>query len=158
MRAVKRAKARASPTAATAQLPVPLAAAGVFPRARCRLERIGVQVFSDFVHGVAESFPRGEGGVKQRGETFAGGGIVSADLSPREKTVRRVEDNGRGFDVAQAGGERNGLTNMAQRMAEIGGTCEVSSQPGAGCLVVFTVPLMEGKRRWFNRAAENELK
>jgi hypothetical protein len=42
-------------------------------------------------------------------------------------------------------------------MAEIGGTCELSSQPGAGCRMIFTVPLSERKRRWFRRAAENEL-
>jgi signal transduction histidine kinase len=65
-----------------------------------------------------------------------------------------VEDNGRGFDPAQTGGERNGLTNMEQRMAEIGGVCEVSSQPGGGCLVVFTVPLPPERRRWFRRKTE----
>ena len=65
-----------------------------------------------------------------------------------------VEDNGRGFDPAQAGGERNGLTNMAQRMAEIGGTCELASQLGTGCRVMFTVPLPHERRRWFRRAAQ----
>jgi len=65
-----------------------------------------------------------------------------------------VEDNGRGFDSAQTGGDRNGLTNMAQRMAEIDGTCDVSSQPGGGCLVVFTVPLPHERRRWFRRKTE----
>jgi signal transduction histidine kinase len=62
-----------------------------------------------------------------------------------------VEDDGCGFDPAQAGGGRNGLSNMAQRMEEIGGTCDVSSQPGGGCLVVFTVPLPHERRRWFRR-------
>ncbi len=63
-----------------------------------------------------------------------------------------VEDNGRGFDPAQAGAGRNGLLNMMQRMDEIGGTCEVSSQPDGGCLVIFTVPLATGSRGWFRRA------
>ena len=67
-----------------------------------------------------------------------------------------VEDNGRGFDAAQPAGERNGLTNMAQRMAEIGGTCEVSSQPDGGCRVVFTVPLPKEPRRWFRRTPPDE--
>jgi signal transduction histidine kinase len=62
-----------------------------------------------------------------------------------------VEDNGRGFDPGQTGGERNGLTNMAQRLAEVGGTCHIDSQPGGGCRVVFTVPLQEEKQRWFQR-------
>lgn len=73
-----------------------------------------------------------------------------------QKLSVAVEDNGRGFDMAQTGGERNGLTNMAQRMAEIGGTCEVVSQPGGGCLVVFTVPLPAAGRGWFQRAPRDD--
>jgi hypothetical protein len=45
---------------------------------------------------------------------------------------------------------------MVQRMAEIGGTCALSSQPGSGCLIVFTVPLPPEKRQWFRRA-QNEM-
>ena len=55
-----------------------------------------------------------------------------------------VADNGRGFDPAQARQERNGLTNMKQRMAEIGGDCVVASRPGEGCEVRFGVPLKQG--------------
>ncbi|MEY4916712.1 MAG: hypothetical protein RL616_625 [Verrucomicrobiota bacterium] len=67
-----------------------------------------------------------------------------------------VEDNGRGFDPSQTGGERNGMSNMVQRMAEIGGTCALSSQPGGGCLIVFTVPLPSEKRRWFRRQPDED--
>jgi signal transduction histidine kinase len=63
-----------------------------------------------------------------------------------------VEDNGCGFDLGQAGLERNGLNNMAQRMNEIGGTFNVASLPGAGCRVVFCVPLDRLRHRvWFPR-------
>ncbi len=69
-----------------------------------------------------------------------------------QKLIVIVEDAGRGFDPAQAGAERNGLHNMAQRMTEIGGTCAVASQPGAGCRVTFTVPLNPPVHRvWFWR-------
>jgi signal transduction histidine kinase len=54
-----------------------------------------------------------------------------------------VADNGRGFDSAHPNRERNGLTNMKQRMAEIGGECEVASRPGEGCQVSFQVPLKQ---------------
>lgn len=54
-----------------------------------------------------------------------------------------VSDDGRGFDSTQAIRERNGLTNMKQRMAEVGGDCEVISQPGHGCRVSFEVPLKQ---------------
>ncbi len=62
-----------------------------------------------------------------------------------------VEDNGKGIDLAQASPERNGLTNMAQRMKEVGGSCHLSGEPGAGCRVVFTLPRLQGQRRahWF---------
>jgi signal transduction histidine kinase len=46
-----------------------------------------------------------------------------------------VEDNGRGFDPAARDRTRNGLSNMAQRMTEVGGKCQIVSRPGAGCRV-----------------------
>jgi signal transduction histidine kinase len=71
------------------------------------------------------------------------------------KLVVTVEDDGRGFDPAQSGGERNGMANMTQRMNEISGGCELFSRPGGGCRVVFTVPLDHQARRgwlnWFRR-------
>jgi signal transduction histidine kinase len=54
-----------------------------------------------------------------------------------------VADNGRGFDAASVSSERNGLTNMRLRMAEIGGKCEVLSRPDEGCEVRFQVPLKQ---------------
>jgi len=74
-----------------------------------------------------------------------------------------VEDRGRGFEPSKANGDRNGLVNMAQRLAAIGGSCEVFSLPGEGCRITFSVPLPHGKRRWFKRAIlpfdpQNELK
>ena len=62
-----------------------------------------------------------------------------------------VEDNGKGIDLAQASPERNGLTNMAQRMNEVGGTCRLSGDTGAGCRVEFNLPGLQAQRRprWF---------
>ena len=60
-----------------------------------------------------------------------------------------VADNGRGFDPARAGHEGEGLANMKQRMAEIGGNCEIISRPGEGCQVSFQVPLKQ--RSFFQR-------
>ena len=64
-----------------------------------------------------------------------------------------VEDNGKGFDPAQIDWQRNGMTNMVQRMTEIGGECRVASAPAAGCCVEFIVPLAAESRigRWFTR-------
>jgi signal transduction histidine kinase len=63
-----------------------------------------------------------------------------------------VEDNGQGFDLAHASPERNGLTNMTQRMKEVGGGCQVSGEPGTGCRVAFTLPRLQAqpRPRWLN--------
>ena len=64
-----------------------------------------------------------------------------------------VEDNGQGFDLAHASPDRNGLTNMAQRMSEVAGTCQVSGVPGAGCRVEFRLPRLHSQRQswWRDR-------
>ncbi|MGN6554777.1 MAG: sensor histidine kinase, partial [Verrucomicrobiota bacterium] len=62
-------------------------------------------------------------------------------LRCRERTLAvTVEDDGRGFDPAQAGSRRNGLVNMRSRLEEVGGACVIESQPGKGCRVHFTLP------------------
>jgi signal transduction histidine kinase len=54
-----------------------------------------------------------------------------------------VEDNGCGFDPAQAGtaGTHEGMNTMRQRMAEIGGQFRLSSKLGDGTRVEFLAPL-----------------
>jgi signal transduction histidine kinase len=60
-----------------------------------------------------------------------------------------ISDNGNGFDpvAVEAGADEaaadsgNGLRNMRQRMADIGGRCEVDSAPGRGTTVRFLLPL-----------------
>ena len=52
-----------------------------------------------------------------------------------------VQDNGKGFDATVVKSERTGMSNMAERMTELGGSCIVTSQPGKGCRVEFSIPL-----------------
>lgn len=52
-----------------------------------------------------------------------------------------VEDNGRGFDLAQAHRGGNGLCNMRERMEGIGGRFEVQPASGSGTRICFTVAL-----------------
>jgi signal transduction histidine kinase/ligand-binding sensor domain-containing protein len=58
-----------------------------------------------------------------------------------------VSDNGAGFDQSviesNAASSGNGLRNMRQRLADIGGLCRVESQPGLGTTVRFVFPLDE---------------
>jgi signal transduction histidine kinase len=61
-----------------------------------------------------------------------------------------VVDNGRGFDPAArksgsagATDSGNGLRNMRQRLADIGGRCEIKSHPGQGTTIHFILTLKE---------------
>lgn len=72
---------------------------------------------------------------------------ITLELSPQAFRLA-VQDNGRGL-TADALGSSNprpqarhghGLTNIRQRLADIGGHCEILSQPGKGTRLVFIVP------------------
>jgi signal transduction histidine kinase len=57
-----------------------------------------------------------------------------------------VEDNGCGLkpEATKNKPDRfasgNGLKNMVRRLAAIGGSCDIRSQPGKGTKVLFVVP------------------
>lgn len=69
-----------------------------------------------------------------------------------QKLIVVVEDNGRGFDLKTARRDRNGLSNVFQRMNEAGGECQIVTQPGKGCRVEFSIPLnRRSSRSWFSR-------
>ena len=51
-----------------------------------------------------------------------------------------VWDDGCGFDPATAA-PGNGLTNLRERLAKVGGVCEIISQPGAGTTIKLVVTL-----------------
>lgn len=60
-----------------------------------------------------------------------------------------VQDNGKGFDPWAAQSGRHGLTNMTQRLSELGGTCVVTSSPGKGCRIEFALALKPARQRPF---------
>ena len=51
-----------------------------------------------------------------------------------------IEDDGTGFDPSSVGGDRYGLTGMAERANMIGATLEVTSQPGNGTRIWCLLP------------------
>ena len=53
----------------------------------------------------------------------------------------QIQDQGRGFDARAARKEGNGLKNLRDRLAALGGIAEVQSAPGQGTTVRLTVPL-----------------
>jgi len=69
--------------------------------------------------------------------------VLEAEVT--DETVRfLVRDDGVGFGVDHNGSARSGaglgLTSMAQRVRLLGGEFSVSTKPGEGCVVTFTLP------------------
>ena len=68
---------------------------------------------------------------------------VSLQLVVQDNLLKvTVADNGRGFSPAELAGTRNGMVNMKQRLADIGGSFTLNTAPGQGCRISFTVPLL----------------
>jgi signal transduction histidine kinase len=76
--------------------------------------------------------------------------LVQIKCRGRKLTVV-VQDNGKGFAPLAAGPGRNGLSNMSERMVEVGGNCVVASKPGNGCRVEFALALKPARQRPFAR-------
>jgi signal transduction histidine kinase len=67
---------------------------------------------------------------------------IRIELVFGEKEVRlHIGDNGRGFVIAQPPRCGMGLNGMRERAKEIGGKCELRSQPGKGTRVTVKVPI-----------------
>jgi PAS domain S-box-containing protein len=69
--------------------------------------------------------------------------LVSFELKDDQVGIR-VTDDGVGFDPGEASGhagEHFGLAFMAERIAQIGGTMSLTSQPGAGTQVILNAPI-----------------
>ncbi len=60
-------------------------------------------------------------------------------MAANGRAVLTVEDDGDGFD-ARTPGAGNGLQNMRQRAAGLGGELRISSQPGKGTRLRITIP------------------
>jgi signal transduction histidine kinase len=65
---------------------------------------------------------------------------LTIDLEESAGVLRfRVADNGRGIDMAKAGGG-SGIQNMTDRVAALGGSLEIGTGPGGGTLVSGQLP------------------
>lgn len=65
---------------------------------------------------------------------------VRLEMSESDLTVK-IADNGRGFDDGKENAKRSGLTHIRERLAEIGGRCEVRSELGRGTVIQLLLPL-----------------
>ena len=67
---------------------------------------------------------------------------IQMELVFGKKRVRlNIEDNGQGFVISKGPGRGMGINGMCDRAEEIGGKCEIKSQPGRGTRVTVKVPL-----------------
>ncbi len=72
----------------------------------------------------------------------AGAGEVNLQIKVTPQNLEIViADNGKGFDAkaAATSGQRNGLDNMHRRAAAVGGKLSLTSSPGAGTRMEFSV-------------------
>ncbi len=65
---------------------------------------------------------------------------ITLTLSPQQRGILAVTDDGVGFDPLQARGKGNGLSNLATRAEALGGTLELDAAPGRGSTVRIAVP------------------
>ncbi len=65
---------------------------------------------------------------------------VRLTVTEREFSIT-VEDNGSGFDLEAVPADHDGLLNLRQRLADLGGRVELHSTPGQGTRVRIIVPL-----------------
>jgi signal transduction histidine kinase/ligand-binding sensor domain-containing protein len=73
---------------------------------------------------------------------YAHAGTVTLRISFDEGSLNiAIMDNGRGFDPAAVSPFSNGLRNMEQRFAAMGGSAQIESGPGNGCVVTFHIPV-----------------
>ena len=57
-----------------------------------------------------------------------------------------LADNGRGFVPGPPKEGEDGLANMRSRLERLGGSCQITTAPGAGTVVTFELPLLAGIR------------
>lgn len=70
--------------------------------------------------------------------------------SKRDGIYLRVSDNGDGFEPENAA-EGNGLINMQNRTAEIGGKFKIKSEIGVGTTIILQIP----RRKFSSRMSES---
>lgn len=73
----------------------------------------------------------------------------------QEETVRVIlRDNGIGFELDDKKQASYGLSNMKERIREIGGSLQFITAPGNGTRIEITIPLMKEESGWQNDSGD----
>ncbi|HEY1662624.1 MAG TPA: two-component regulator propeller domain-containing protein [Verrucomicrobiae bacterium] len=114
---------------------------------RCRLEMHGAEsdqpLDSEQRHNIFLAFKEALNNVVRHSEATE----VRIKILFEEKSLLRIsiEDNGHGLPATVEDGS-DGLINLRQRMAQIGGQCEIHNSPSGGVCVSLSLPLAAS--RW----------
>lgn len=73
--------------------------------------------------------------------------VLRAIPKTPDRLQLEVEDDGRGGADVSASPGHDGLGNLVARMKELGGRCEIASEPERGTLVVLEVPTVPARSR-----------
>jgi two-component sensor histidine kinase len=115
---------------------------------RCRLDVDGDLPEAPFVLPVRRSLLLGVKEALNNAAKYSNAAEIFLRIHRRGQSLLVIiEDNGEGFDLAMVDPSRDGLTNMVERMKDVGGECRIVTKPGAGCRVEFQVPLPNLRRR-----------
>lgn len=108
---------------------------------RCRFHVLGlpheIQVSSQTRHNINMAVKEAVHNVIKH----SGASEITVRMTYAEGVLNvAIEDNGAGFQPeAKAGG--HGLSNMKQRLANVGGTCSIESRPGHGTTVLIRLAI-----------------
>jgi len=71
----------------------------------------------------------------------------------QDRLLLSIRDDGQGFDAQHTKGL--GLLGIQERVARLGGTCQVDSQLGSGATLSVELPIHVGHRKLENRSGDN---
>jgi signal transduction histidine kinase len=78
---------------------------------------------------------------------------IRVQQQPRRLALS-IQDDGQGFDVRQTKGL--GLLGIEERVARLGGKCDIHSEPGSGTIVAIELPFENGKGGGGDRGQETD--
>jgi signal transduction histidine kinase len=104
-------------------------------------------------HGIFLAFKEALNNVVRHSEATEVGLRIA--VAEDELTIA-VKDNGRGLESAPQAPGNDGLAGMRERIAKLGGHCEINSHPGRGTTVEFRLPLPGAQSQTTKPAAPRE--